>query len=80
LNPEDIGKSRSAVIAKGAEDEILAFLVEYQYAGEHIDREGRWRMGWSFVALSTAMMDAGGGARRFMGSATEHAVTPNSAK
>jgi hypothetical protein len=79
LNPEDIGKSRSAVIAKGAEDEILAFLVEDQYAGEHIDREGRWKMGWSFVVLSTAMMNVGGGGswdrRR-----TEHAVTPTSAK
>jgi len=35
LYPEDIGESGSTVAAKGAEDKILAFLVEDQYSTEH---------------------------------------------
>ncbi|KAK5632863.1 hypothetical protein RRF57_008577 [Xylaria bambusicola] len=35
LDAEDVGKARAAVVAKGAEDEVLALLVEYQDAGQH---------------------------------------------
>src|SRR6202043_1905256 len=35
LYPEDVGESGSTVAAKGAEDEILAFLVKDQYSAEH---------------------------------------------
>lgn len=35
LDAEDIGEPWSAVVSKGAEDEVLAFLVEYQDTGEH---------------------------------------------
>lgn len=35
LDAEDVGEAGPAVVAKGAEDEILAFLVEDEDAGEH---------------------------------------------
>ncbi len=35
LNAEDVGEAGPTVISKGAEDEIFAFLIEDQYAGEH---------------------------------------------
>lgn len=35
LDAEDVGEPWSAVVSKGAEDEVLAFLVEYQDTGEH---------------------------------------------
>lgn len=36
LDAEDVGKARAAVVAKGAEDEVLALLVEDEHAGEHL--------------------------------------------
>jgi hypothetical protein len=39
LNPEDVGESRPAVVAKSAEDKILALLVKYQYPGQHVGCE-----------------------------------------
>lgn len=35
LDAEDVGKARPAVVAKGAEDEVFALLVEDEHAGEH---------------------------------------------
>ena len=35
LDAEDVGEAGAAVLAVGAEDEVLAFLVEDQEAGEH---------------------------------------------
>lgn len=35
LYTKHIGKAGSAIVSKGAEDEVLALLVEYQDAGEH---------------------------------------------
>ena len=35
LNSEDIGKTWSAIVSEGAEDEVLALLVEDEDAGEH---------------------------------------------
>ena len=35
LYAKHIGKAGSAIVAKGAEDEVLAFLIEDQDAGEH---------------------------------------------
>lgn len=35
LDAEDVGEAGSAVVSKGAEDQIFALLVEDQYAGEH---------------------------------------------
>lgn len=40
LDAEDVGKARPAVVAKGAEDEVLALLVEDEHAGEHLCGEG----------------------------------------
>lgn len=37
LDAEDVGQARPAITAKGAEDEILAFLVEDENAGEHFE-------------------------------------------
>lgn len=36
LDAKDVGKARAAVVAKGAEDEVLALLVEDEHAGEHL--------------------------------------------
>jgi len=51
LNAEDIGKSRAAVVAEGAKDEVLTFLVEDENSREHgSDVEGdsgcRQGIGW----------------------------------
>jgi hypothetical protein len=35
LDAEDVGEARAAVVAEGAEDEVLALLVEDEDAGEH---------------------------------------------
>lgn len=35
MYPKDVGESGSTVATKGAEDEILAFLVKDQYSAEH---------------------------------------------
>jgi hypothetical protein len=35
LNSEHIGKSRAAIVAEGAKDEVLTFLVEDKDSGEH---------------------------------------------
>lgn len=35
LNPEDVGKSGPAIVAKGAKDEVLALLVEDEDSGQH---------------------------------------------
>lgn len=35
LDAKDVGEARAAVAAEGAEDEVLAFLVEDEDAGEH---------------------------------------------
>lgn len=35
LDAKDVGQTRTAVVAKGTEDEILAFLVEDEDSGEH---------------------------------------------
>lgn len=40
LDAEDVGQAGAAFGAKGAEDEVFAFLVEEKNAGEHF--------GWSF--------------------------------
>lgn len=38
LDAEDVGEARATVVAKGPEDEVLAFLVEDEDAGEHLCR------------------------------------------
>jgi hypothetical protein len=43
LDAEDVGKARPAVVAKGAEDEVLALLVEDEHSGEHLCGERRKR-------------------------------------
>ena len=35
LDAEDVGEARAAVVAEGAKDEVLTFLVEYEDTGEH---------------------------------------------
>lgn len=35
LYAKHIGKAGSAIVSKGAEDEVLSLLVKYQDAGEH---------------------------------------------
>lgn len=35
LDAEDVGESGAAVVAEGAENEVFAFLVEDEDAGEH---------------------------------------------
>ena len=35
LDAEDVGEARAAVVAEGAENEVLALLVEDEDAGEH---------------------------------------------
>jgi hypothetical protein len=35
LDAEDVGEARAAVVAEGAEDEVLALLIEDKDAGEH---------------------------------------------
>lgn len=35
LDAEDVGESGTAVVAEGAEDEVLALLVEDEDAGQH---------------------------------------------
>lgn len=35
LDAKDVGKARPAVVAKGAEDEVFALLIEDEHAGEH---------------------------------------------
>lgn len=47
LDAKDIGEAGAAVIAKGAEYEILPFLIEDQDAGEHSrDGEGMDQQWW----------------------------------
>lgn len=41
LDAEDVGEARPAVVAKGAEDEVFALLVEDEHAGEHLCGETR---------------------------------------
>ena len=36
LDAEDVCQTWTAVISKGAEDEILAFLIEDKNSGEHL--------------------------------------------
>lgn len=36
LDAEDVCEAWTAVISKGAEDEILAFLIENEDSGEHL--------------------------------------------
>ncbi len=36
LYAKHIGKAGSTIVAKGAEDEVLALLIEDQDAGEHL--------------------------------------------
>lgn len=43
LDAENVGEARAAVVAEGAKDEVLAFLVEYEDAGEHGGWLGRER-------------------------------------
>lgn len=35
LDAEDVGKAGAAVVAKGAKDEVLTFLIEDENAGKH---------------------------------------------
>lgn len=35
MDSEDIGKARAAVVAKSAENQVLAFLIEDKDPGEH---------------------------------------------
>lgn len=43
LYAKDISQSGAAIVAKGAEDQVLPFLVEDEDAGQH--GGGRWRRG-----------------------------------
>lgn len=36
LDSEDVGEAGTAIVAEGAEDEVLAFLVEDENAREHL--------------------------------------------
>jgi len=52
LDAEHVGEAGAAVVAEGAKDEVLAFLVENEDPGEHGGEGGRcWtrgerRQGW----------------------------------
>ncbi len=37
LDAENVGEPRSTIAAKRAEDEVLAFLVEYQDTRQHVE-------------------------------------------
>lgn len=53
LDAEDIGEARAAVVAKRAEDKVLALLVEDEYPGQHLLVRvlvSQWRNGESEVA------------------------------
>lgn len=68
LDAEDVGEARAAVVPEGAEDEVLAFLVEDEDAGEHggegaggnaaeLEDDGgvsRWQYGEMGVEVQTA--------------------------
>ena len=41
LDAEDVGEAGTAVLAVGTEDEVLAFLVEDEEAGEHCAGRGQ---------------------------------------
>jgi hypothetical protein len=72
LDAEDIGKARTAVVAKRPEDQVLALLVEDEDAGQHFggglwSRRGVWstrrgqmkRPGWIEVGVGGAGADVG---------------------
>lgn len=59
LNPEDVGQAGSAVVAEGAEDEVLALLVEDEDAGQHV--------GGCYRRPRTAASDSGLGVGGRMG-------------
>lgn len=70
LDAEDIGEAGAAVVAKGAEDEVLALLVEDEDAGEHGGRRGvvvvvlegqgiDWGGGLKLSRLDSARLDSG---------------------
>jgi hypothetical protein len=42
LDAEDVGEPRAAVVAEGAEDQVLALLVEDEDPGEHLGGLGAW--------------------------------------
>ena len=50
LDAEDVGESGAAVVAEGAENEVFAFLVEDEDAGEH----------GVFISLSLSLSLSGG--------------------
>ena len=52
LDAEDICQTRAAVVAKGAKDEVLALLVEDEYARDHV-----WLV--PFPCTSNKQMGAG---------------------
>ena len=39
LDPKHVCEARSAVIAEGAEYQVLSLLIEDQYAGKHLEFE-----------------------------------------
>lgn len=64
LDAKDIGESGSAVVAEGAENEVLALLVEDEDAGQHgRDEEGSFAlgefMGGEMGGLETAKWEFG---------------------
>lgn len=40
LDAEDVTEARAAVVAEGAEDEVLALLIEKHYTGNHFGGGG----------------------------------------
>ena len=54
LNAKDISKARAAILSKGAEDQILPFLIEDEDTGKHVGGAGLWR--WKMPDVSGVLV------------------------